>query len=169
MTWQTEVVEQVRVLINDMDDTQTYTDDRIERVGIIAALQVLSDVQFPTTYSVDIQRATISPDPTTLSTKDYDFINLMSIKTAYLIIYGELKKYSLVGGISVQDGPSSINLNVFYNLRDVARSMDERYMREKNTIKMSQSSINSQAIITPTTNSNGYGYNPGYYGHGQQY
>lgn len=157
MSWQTEIVENVRVLINDMDATQTYTDDRIERVVIIAANQVLQEVQFPTAYSIDIAEAEISPDPTSLSTKDNGFINLVSLKTACLIISGELKQYSLVGGISVNDGPSSINMsNVFGNLKDLQKSICGEYARYKLEYKLSQSINNGQVVMTPTTNLNGY-------------
>ena len=161
MSWNTEITELVRVLINDLDTTETYTDSRIERVIIIGATQVLQEVSFPTEYTVDVANITISPDPTALDPKDYGFINLVSLKTACLILGGEVKQYSLVGSISVTDGPSNINMgNVFKNIQDTAKDMCLKYAQAKLEYKMLESSLNGQTVITPSTYLGSYESDP---------
>ena len=156
MTWEVDLVEAVRVYINDIDAVEAYSDSRIERVVVIAAAQVIQEIQFPTTYSVDIQLSTISPDPTN-EPKDTSFLILVALKTSCLILSGEVKQYSLVGGISVTDAGSNINMgNVFKNVQETAKGVCLAYAHAKMEYKMGQSSANSTAVTTPTTWTNGY-------------
>lgn len=153
MSWKTEIIEQVRIIINDIDSPQTYTDSRIERVVIIAAFQSLKEIDFSTTYSINIATQTISPDPTSSASRDADFINLVSLKTACLMLTGELRKYSL-GSVSITDGPSTINMGqVFTNLQKTYNEILRQYEKYKVTY---QSSNVGQAVSTPTTVQNIY-------------
>ena len=153
MTWEIEIVEQVRVLINDLADTPTYTDARIERVIIIAANQVTQELQFERNYIVDISDADIVPDPTDSDPKDYTFMNLIALKAACLIMGGELKQYSLIGGISVKDGPSSIDTgNLFKNLSELSKQICGDYAAEKTRYQMGYNGTNRVGSVnTPFT------------------
>ena len=109
---------------------------------------------------MDIQTATISPDPTN-DPKDNAFISLVALKTAYLILSGEAKQYSVTSGVSIQDGPSSINVTgVFKNVKELAKDMQEQYFRARMEFRLSQSP--GHVVSTPVTyinNNYGTGYN----------
>lgn len=153
MAWETEIVEQVRVVINDTESPQTYTDTRIERATIIAAAQAVKEIDFSRVYSVDITLQTISPDPTGLDPKDLDFINLVSLKCACLILGGELRQYSL-SSVTVVDGPSTMSFgSIFRNLKETLDGLLKQYDKAK---FLYQSGISGQCITTPTTATNIY-------------
>ena len=109
--WSDEMVLILRNLINDDGTTQTYTDTRLMESLLAAAQIVTFEVSFPTTYSVDFDEYSISPDPTDTrgGTRDNAFIALVVAKAACRIAMGEAK---IAGGqaISVKDGSSAVDL-----------------------------------------------------------
>lgn len=115
MSWQGEMTTIVRTLVNDLDhDNYTYSDDRIETSILVASQIVLLEVDFENTYTVDVEQCYLKPDPTDPTTglttvdKDDAFINLVSLKTACLIMGSEMKTQAL-NAVRVSDGPSSID------------------------------------------------------------
>lgn len=152
MSWETELVEMVRILIDDASDTPTYSDERIERAIIVGAYQLVQEVSFDATYTVSIRPATITPDPTN-EPVDALFVNLWSLKTACLMLQGEVRKYSLQS-LQVTDGPSSIStagrVNAIKSLYDsLCAKFDAAKIRY-------MTGIGGQAITTPTTVTNIY-------------
>jgi len=115
MSWQGEITTVVRTLISDVDSTNyTYSNERLETSALVAAQIVLTEVDFENTYTVDVEQCYLSPDPTDPKTglatvnKDDAFINLVSLKTACLIMGSEMKTQAL-NAVRVSDGPSSID------------------------------------------------------------
>ena len=152
MSWQTESTELLRVTINDMDVSPTYSDERLERVLVIAALQVLNSLTFDTAYKVDIPLATITPDPTDQDPKDAKFINLVALRAAKIVISGELKQYSISGGMSISDGPSKIDMSgAFKNLMVLQKKVDADYEEARKDYSIYVSQTNFKAITTPST------------------
>lgn len=94
MSWEPSSVELLRVLINDVEETPTYNDDRLIRALIVAGYQVLRVVDFSQNFVVDIQEQTITPDPTDTEnqTNDEDFINLMCLKAACIMDMGAARQ-----------------------------------------------------------------------------
>lgn len=90
LSWQVPCIELLRVLINDLEDTPTYSDARLIRVLTVAAFQVLRECDFPQNFTVDIVASDITPDPTDEDggTNNDDFINLMCLKAACIIDTG---------------------------------------------------------------------------------
>lgn len=151
--WQTECVEVVRVLINDMASTPTYTDDRLERLIVVAALQLIQEVSFTTTYEVDISEATISPDPSNVNTKDPAFINLVCLKAAVILLDSEARYYA-IGSFMITDGPSSINTTSRVQfVKEAGRILNDKYALAK---MLYQSGQAGAAILTPYTVENLY-------------
>ena len=110
MAWQNEMSIIVRHLINDLDSSDyIFTDNRIEESILVSAQLVLHEIDFTNTYAIDVDGSSLSPDPTTAGSKDNSFINLVSMKTATILIGSELKTHSL-NAISLRDGPSSLDL-----------------------------------------------------------
>jgi hypothetical protein len=113
MAWQTEMVEILRALVNDLPST-TYTDLTLQRMLAVAALQVTQELanRFLLKYAgrPDPTAPNITPDPTDVNTgRDESFINLCCLKAACITDHGA----AIVAarqGIMVKDGSSSIDL-----------------------------------------------------------
>ncbi len=149
MAWQDEVTETVRILIGDMSDTPTYSDERIERVAIIAAHQMINDIVFPIVYTVSISNSTITPDPAD-SPRDDAFIYLLSLKTSCLIMSGETRTYA-ISSMKITDGPSSVDTGPSYtNVKALAGSICDNYQQAKMLYVMG-TLVPGAAIMTPTT------------------
>jgi hypothetical protein len=106
MQWQEQANIMVRHLINDVDSSNyKYTDDRIDSAVLVAAKLVVLELDFNNQYSINVIERTISPDPIS---DDY-FMNLLVLKTAVVILGGEVKTEAS-NAISIKDGPSAIDL-----------------------------------------------------------
>lgn len=110
MSWQGQISTMVRYLISDVDPANyKYTAKRLETTILVASHLLTTQTDLRQEYSVNLESCTLSPDPTDQETKDNDFIALVSLKSACIIIGGEIKLES-GNAISVKDGPSSIDL-----------------------------------------------------------
>lgn len=117
MAWDVDAVELLRVLINDCDETPTYTDERLIRVLVVGAFQLMRKAVFSQTFVVDIGRQTITPDPTdtTNLTNDENFVNLMCLKAACIIDTGSAIK-------AANNAIAGKDLDVAFDLKGVASS-----------------------------------------------
>lgn len=153
MSWQAECTEILRVLINDISDTPSYSDERLERILIVAALQVNLEISFDTVYTINVSEAMLSPDPSCDLNRDNAFLNLMSLKAAVIILDSEVKYYA-INSIRVGDGPSSIDTTARSNfVKTAAQIMQDEYARMKVLQATSQAGV---AIMTPYTVPNIY-------------
>jgi len=117
MSWDTDLTLMTRVLISDISLPQTYTDEYIQRVLIVAGIIVDGEVPFNYEYSYDISNLIISPDP--IINEDTIFQALVPLKAACILTQGEFKQ-SLGQGIKVRDGDSAIDTSVsFRGYRDI--------------------------------------------------
>lgn len=111
MYWQTEIPLIVRALINDLGSTEQYSNDRIVQLVLVAAQYVILDVNLDTTYTIDIINRRISPDPSDLNNKDYDFIGLVAIKAACILDQSTFRTKAAAEGIRAALGPASLSVN----------------------------------------------------------
>lgn len=109
MAWTTELVDIVRQLVDDVNEPQSFSDDRLQSVLLVAAQYVTQDVDLTTTYTVDVDALSLSPDPTTSSPKDNVMINLMCLKAGCIIERAQYKEKARNGGILIKDGQSTID------------------------------------------------------------
>ncbi len=109
--WQVPSVQMLRVLTNDLEETPTYSDDRLTDVLIISGFQLLRAAKFSQDFVVDINEQTILPDPLDVvgNTNDYDFINLMCIKAACIIDTGSAIKAASLA-VSTKDFDMAVDL-----------------------------------------------------------
>lgn len=111
MAWPTEMTTVLRVMINDLDTPQTYTDQRLQQVLAVCAQIVTVEMNFSQPFQADVVAVSITPDPTDTvnGTRDNSFINLVCLKAACLTDRG---KASLAAGqaVNVKDGTSSVDL-----------------------------------------------------------
>ena len=83
--WILEIPLMVRVWINDLADSPTYSDDRLQQVIVVAGQYVTREINFDTSYKCDILNLDISPDPSLSSTRDEVFITFVTLKSACLL------------------------------------------------------------------------------------
>lgn len=136
MSWQNTIPTMVRYLISDVNSANyKYSNSRINTTILVAAQLVSLDLDFPNNYEIDIDFGSITPDPTNEETKDSSFINLISLKTACIIIGSELKTES-ANAISIKDGPSSIDLRgVSASLSILYKDLCDKYEKMSNDYK----------------------------------
>jgi len=150
MSWQGQMSTIVRHLINDVDSSNyQFSDNRIETSILVAAQLVVSEVEFPNTYDINVESCTLSPDPTDDGSRDNDFITLICLKTACIILGGEVRGGS-GNAISIKDGPSAIDLRgVTQTLMALFKDMCEKYEQALFSYESGESSINGQSILSP--------------------
>jgi len=128
--WQVEGIIMLRHIIDDLGDSPTYSDSRLEELFLVAAQLIKFDVNFTNDYTIDVDAGTLSPDPTT-STKDYAFISLVCLKAACILQRADART-SAGQAIDIRDGRSAISLKgVFAGKIAMAKSYCEAYEKAK--------------------------------------
>ena len=111
MAWQDEMIPVLRVLIGDVDTTnETYTDDSLTNVLLVAAKQVATTLVFTQSFTASVANGILTPDPTLSDTADTNFVNLVTLKGAAILDRTEASLYARQG-IVVKDGGSAIDLS----------------------------------------------------------
>jgi hypothetical protein len=133
-----------RVYISDDVVPYKYSDERLNKIALVAAFQVLRDSTFLSQYVLNINTSGIVPDPVEL--EDNTFINLTSMKTACLLLRAETK-IAANNSIRIQDALSEVDTgNRYNNIKDMANNICEDYDRNKIRGQMGDSGT---AILTP--------------------
>lgn len=97
----------LRELIGDTDSSNyTYASDRLKRLIATGAYLVTQDVNFSTSYTINIAATGITPDPTVAP--DKNFIALTTLKAACMLENSEFKT-KVKCASKVSDGLSSID------------------------------------------------------------
>ena len=145
MSWDITATKIIRALVNDVAES-TYTDEGIKDIALVAAYRVYSEISLDYTYTINLSTNVISPDPE--DNGDMDFINLLSIKAACIILNNEAKAQA-GSAISMTDGPSSISLKGVYDaLADQAKNVCEAYEQAKTEFSLGNS-VGGLAILSP--------------------
>jgi hypothetical protein len=110
MAWNVEIPLIVRSWINDLSDTPTYSDERIQQLIVVAAQYVIQDVDLNNSYTINIVNPDITPDPTTLKEKDLDLISLTSLKAACILDQSSLRTKAATEGIKAALGPAQLSV-----------------------------------------------------------
>ena len=137
MSWQGQMTTVVRHLVNDIDaSSYTFSTDRVETTILVS------------TYDINVEASTLSPDPTDTGTKDDPFIALACLRAACIIIGSEIRKES-GNAINIKDGPSAIDLRgvtstltVLY--QDLCKKYDEALIDYR-----AGNSVSGQSILGP--------------------
>lgn len=109
MSWNKEIPTIIRVLINDLEQPYSYSDNRLLQVIAVAAKYVQFDVVLEHTYEIDVIKPNITPDPTL--DNDSIFISLVSLKAACIIDQSNFRTKAALEGIRASLGPASIATN----------------------------------------------------------
>ena len=107
-TWQNTSLIMLRTMLNDAGcDTVRYTPQRLEDLLITSAYFLPLEINFKTTYVVDVELRTITPNPVDEEDGD-EFINLMVLKSACMTDEGNFRTAALAQGVSARIGPASL-------------------------------------------------------------
>jgi hypothetical protein len=120
--WSNIGIVLLRDLINDVSDTPTYDDTRLQSLLLSAAYLNIQNIDFSYEYTVNLLTQDISPDP-----PESEFISLMVLRAVYMIAESEWKTESRKG-ITLRDGPTSISMADSINAkRDYAIKTKEQF------------------------------------------
>lgn len=108
--WKDELVTMLRVLINDLGETPSYSDSRLQQLLVVAARYVLQDMDFDTSYTININVPNISPDPVGTTTRDDAFANFTVLKAACLSDQSLFRTKALLEGITARCGPATLSI-----------------------------------------------------------
>lgn len=106
VSWETIMVEMVRVLIGDLDSPPTYSDSRLETLLVVAAKYVQQELTFDTTYTITVTVPDIDPDPSATATLDDEFTNFVVLKAACLADMSTLRTKAALAGLKARCGPA---------------------------------------------------------------
>lgn len=156
MSWDTEIITTVRVLINDIVSPYTYSDDRLKQVVTVAAKFVKNDLSFISTdYSINIIDNTISPDPTAAQSLDEVFVNCVSLKASCIVDQSTFRTKAASEGIKATLGPASLDIR--NNLQGFKILLDEGpcalYNKFVNDYEIANAT-NIRAILSPFVGNN---------------
>ena len=108
MSWNVEMPLIVRSWINDLSDTPTYSDERVQQLIVVAAQYVIKEVDLKVNYTINIVNPDISPDPVLAQDKDLDFIGLTALKASCMFDQSSLRTRAASDGIRASLGPASL-------------------------------------------------------------
>lgn len=148
MAWKTEIVQIVRNIVGDINlDSPTYSDERIQEIILVSAQLLSTDVDFPQTYTIDVDELTLTPDPTT-PTKDDGFINLVALRSACIIANSEFRT-AANNAYNFVDGPAKIDgRDVAESLYKNAQNICEAFEKAKKAYKIGNSTAGA-IIVGP--------------------
>ena len=149
MSWQGQISTMVRHIISDVDPTNyKYSPHRIETTILVAAHFLAVETALKQPFNINVEQCRLSPDPTDEATRDDDFISLVTLKTACIILGSEVKAES-GNAIAIKDGPSSIDLRgvsgtLVTLYKDICQKYEQMLMDYK-----AGNSLAGQAILGP--------------------
>lgn len=149
MAWDDDMTTILRLLVAD-PNSETYSDDTLQLTIIVAAFQVLQQVDFPTAYALSVANVTMAPDPTLTATKDDSFVNLVTLKAACITDRGAAIT-AANQAIYVKDGSSTIDLRAILKgkLRLLAEGWCAVYDDELLKFQSNRQGVAGAAIMTP--------------------
>jgi hypothetical protein len=150
MAWDVEMTELLRVMVNDLDSPQQFSDEKLQKAIVVAAFQVQQEVELPTNYEVSFSDATLEPDPTEGADRNDAFVNLVAQKAACIIDRGGAVA-AAQRAISVRDGGSAVDLRGVFQakLALLEKGWCAVYEATKLEYKAGLASLAGAIVMTP--------------------
>lgn len=139
----------MRNLTADTDTTnQTYTDDQLIELCLVAAQLLKFEISFPIIYNIDLDNLTMSPDPT-VAPMDDSFITLCCLKASIILLRGETSK-TTAQAIQIRDGSSLVDLrNVVSSKLALLKLLQSQFDTAKMNYLSSGSVGTGRMIVSP--------------------
>jgi len=119
MSWETDLVLTLRVLLGDLNAPQKNTDSYLQSTLIAAGILANNEIDFTYDYVFDIAGNTITPDPVDIG--DAMAQAVLPLKAACILNQSQFQT-ALGQGIKVRDGDSAIDTSVsFGGYKDILR------------------------------------------------
>lgn len=165
MSWQGQMGTMLRYVINDNDASNyQFSDQRIETTLLVAAQLTMMDADFANDYQVNVETCLLSPDPTDAETKDNDFVNLVVLRAACVMLGGQIRSEA-GNAISIKDGPSAIDLRgVAGTLSTLYEDICAKYEKLKDSYERGISYDVGESVLGPYSPGSDYvsrGYTAG--------
>jgi len=114
MSWQNDTQLMLRTMLNDAGcgGEDRYTTQRLEELLITAAYFLPTEINFSTTYAIDISTYTITPNPDGL-VDGAELVSFMVLKAACLADEGNFRNAALLQGVNARVGPAHINTSAY--------------------------------------------------------
>lgn len=143
-SWDTTMPVILRNLLDDNGAVQAYTDERLVGILAVAAVFVSIDGDFGTTYTIDVEAETISPDPIS----DKSFLSLTCLKARAMVADGEYRNAARTA-IVHRDGPSQIDTkSSAEHLKAVAKNAADDYKKALDNYNFGDGSLGVAIIST---------------------
>jgi hypothetical protein len=109
MSWQNSSLIILRTMLNDAgcDGINTYSTQRLEDLLITSAYFLPIDINFKSSYVVDVSAYSITPNPDSQD-DGKEFISFMVLKAACLADEGAFRNAALLQGVTARLGPASL-------------------------------------------------------------
>ena len=109
MSWQNSSLIMLRTMLNDAgcDGTNTYSTQRLEDLLITSAYFLPIDINFKSSYVVDVSAYSITPNPDSQD-DGKEFLSFMVLKAACLADEGAFRNAALLQGVTARLGPASL-------------------------------------------------------------
>jgi len=104
--WSGAMINMLRVVIDDnpYSGSYIYTDARLREILVVAAMYVVQEINFSTTYTIDVVNSIISPDP--YNANDVIFQNMVVMKAACIVDQGTFRQKAFTSGLEARCGPA---------------------------------------------------------------
>lgn len=146
MAWQDVVPTLMRYAINDVDDPQRYTDDRLETAWLVGLNYILNEFSFTNSYQLNLQTLSVNPDPVTYN--DMWPVNLAVMKAAIMMVSNDLR-LSALQGWKIRDIDMQVDFTEMYKgNKIILDEMQKMYDRARLTYSMAVNPSHA-AILTP--------------------
>jgi len=112
-TWQNTSLMILRTMLDDSGcDSTTYTNKRLSELLITAAYFLPIDINFKTSYVVDVEAESITPTPIGQDDEG-EFINFMVLKAACMVDESNFRNRALLQGVKARCGPAVLETNAY--------------------------------------------------------
>lgn len=111
MSWDNTLVNRLRYYIGDIDsESQVWSNTQLAKFLAISAIDVLSEVSLiSTSFTIDSDVPTISPDPVTSGSVDSGIPALFVLRAAFIISLSEMRRDVAKYGVRIKDDRTSID------------------------------------------------------------
>lgn len=105
------MVPMLRDMIADTSASPQYTDADLQRKILTAINLMQVEIDFEVDYVADMVGLTLTPDPSTSSPVDTDFMSLAVLKAACLLERADVSKFTGMTATMVTDNDFTIKVN----------------------------------------------------------
>lgn len=144
--WQDIMVTMLRYMVNDYNSPQIYDDNTLTVAILVNSIFVNQELNFIVSFNSDIINLTLTPDPTTLP--DYNFVNLVVLRTAVMIVMNEYK-VAANSAFSFKEFHSAVDLKGVATAKKLIWEELQKLYDDKRMAYQMGIRVSGKAILSP--------------------